>query len=67
MLLQPPDRRGSVHLAQVHHQVDGPATALMVMPVEKPGTCDGKRTTRAAPLPSVAAVTFGAPVPQHRC
>jgi hypothetical protein len=50
MLLEPVDRRAIVHLAQLHHQVDCPATAFFQMPVEELGPRDRNRTTLGSPL-----------------
>jgi hypothetical protein len=62
MLLEPLDRRAGIHSAQVHHQVDRPATTFVAMPVEELGPRYRKRATLGAPLRPVAPVTFRAPV-----
>jgi hypothetical protein len=61
MLLEPLDRRAIVHLAQLHHQVDCPATAFFQMPVEELGPCDRNRTTLGPPLRLITPVTQSTP------
>ena len=62
MLLEPPDRLADVAAAQVHHQVDRPATAFVVMPVEEFGTRYRQRTLLGAPLSPVPTITFRTPL-----
>ena len=59
--LEPLDRRPGVPVAQVHHQVDRPATALASVPVEEFGAGDRKRATLGTPLRLVSPVTHRAP------
>ncbi len=66
MLFQPLDRRAIVHLAEMHHQIDRPATALVEMPVEELGARYRKRTAFGLPPRPVTPITLGAPFGQHR-
>ncbi len=67
MLLEPLDRGGDIHVPEVHHQVDRPATTFVAMPVVELGAGYRKRAALGPPLIPIVPITLGAPAGQHGC